>query len=82
MTKATERCILDYHFLYKFALKVFFTPKSFQTWSIFSETQIPFSQTQDNTKQKKVKFSAGGSEANRECLVHVLDASKNDVNKF
>ena len=32
--------------------------------------------------EKKVKFSAGGSEANRECLVHVLDASKNDVNKF
>ena len=34
-------------------------------------------------KRKKVKFSAGGSEVNRECLIHVLDASKNDVvNKF
>ena len=34
-------------------------------------------------KGKKVKFSAGGSEANRECLIHVLDASKNDVvNKY
>ena len=34
-------------------------------------------------KQKEVKFSAGGSEVNRECLIHVLDASKNDeVNKF
>ena len=34
-------------------------------------------------KQKKVKLSAGGSEVNRECLINVLDASKNDVvNKF
>ena len=34
-------------------------------------------------KRKKVKFSAGRSEVNRECLIHVLDASKNDVvNKF
>ena len=34
-------------------------------------------------KRKKAKFSAGGSEVNRECLIHVLDASKNDVvNKF
>ena len=34
-------------------------------------------------KRKKVKFSAGGSEVNRECLIHLLDASKNDVvNKF
>ena len=30
-------------------------------------------------KWKKVKFSAGGSEANREYLIHVLDASKNAV---
>ena len=34
-------------------------------------------------KRQKVKFRAGGSEVNRECLIHVLDASKNDVvNKF
>ena len=33
--------------------------------------------------RKKVKFSAGGSEVNREYLIHVLDASKNDVvNQF
>ena len=32
-------------------------------------------------KRKKVKFSAGGSEVNRECLIHVLYASKNDVVK-
>ena len=33
--------------------------------------------------RNKVKFSAGGSDVNRECLIHVLDASKNDVvNKF
>ena len=33
--------------------------------------------------RKKVKFSAGGSKVKRECLIHVLDASKNDVvNKF
>ena len=50
--KATESCILDYHFLYKFTFKMFFTPKNCQTWLIFSETQIPFSQTQDNTKHK------------------------------
>ena len=35
--------------------------------------------SQVKKKQKKVKFSAGGSEVNRECLIHVLDASKNDV---
>ena len=35
-----------------------------------------------NTR-KKVKVSAGGSEVNREYLMHVLDASKNDVvNQF
>ena len=34
-------------------------------------------------KRKKVKFSAAGSEVNRKCLIHVLDAFKNDeVNKF
>ena len=34
-------------------------------------------------KRKTVKFSSGGSEVNRECLIHVIDASKNDVvNKF
>ena len=34
-------------------------------------------------KRQKVKFRAGGSEVNRECLIRVLDASKNDVvNKF
>ena len=34
-------------------------------------------------KRKKVKFSVGGRQVNRECLIHVLDTPKNDVvNKF
>ena len=33
-------------------------------------------------KRKKVKFSAGGSEVNRECLIHVLVNVNDVVNKF
>ena len=34
-------------------------------------------------KSNKIKLRAGGSEVHRQCLIHVLDASKNDVfNKF